>query len=170
MKNYIARFEKVSFEQFTADYRNLITNDIDEKELREVYDNIQLPKRATKGSAGYDFVSTVSVTLKPGESIRIPTGIRCYMEQGYVLHIYPRSSLGMKFQMTLTNTVGIIDSDYYNAKNEGHMIASIVNRGNKDFTLNAGERFTQGVFLPYFLAQEEDIETEREGGFGSSGK
>ncbi len=157
----IARFEKVSKQQFIKD--------LNKENASEIFEQISLPKRATKGSAGYDFTCPIDIEIKPNEMIKIPTGIRCYMEQGYVLNIYPRSSLGMKYQMYLTNTTGIIDSDYYNAQNEGHIIISIVNKGDKILSINKGERFVQGIFLKYYTADEEEIVNTRQGGFGSTG-
>lgn len=157
----IARFEKVSKQQFL--------NDLNREDALDIYEQISLPKRATKGSAGYDFVCPIDIEIKPNEMIKMPTGIRCYMEQGYVLNIYPRSSLGMKYQMYLTNTTGIIDSDYYNAKNEGHIIVSIVNKGDKILSINKGERFVQGIFLKYYTAEEQEVVSDRLGGFGSTG-
>lgn len=157
----IGKFQKVSIEQFSKD--------LDISNIEEIYNDISLPKRATKGSAGYDFVCPIDIEIKPNEMIKIPTGIRCYMEQGYVLNIYPRSSLGMKYQMYLTNTTGIIDSDYYNAANQGHIIISIVNKGDKILKINKGERFVQGIFLKYYTVIEEEVLDERNGGFGSTG-
>ena len=113
MKN-ITHFEKVSFEQFQKD---ILKNTKIKNKIEEMYDNIQLPKRATIGSAGYDFFLPFDIVLKPQESIIIPTGIRCQMNDEYVLQIYPRSSLGFKFRLQLDNVVGIIDSDYYYACN-----------------------------------------------------
>lgn len=158
----IAQFEKVSEKQFKADLKALLNLD------ESLYENIKIPFRATSGSAGYDFVSPVSFVLKPGDTIRIPTGIRCKIDAGYVLQIYPRSSLGFKYQLSLLNTVGIIDSDYYNADNEGHIIVGLVNRGDKEIEINCGDRFVQGIFYQYFLADEEDNSKVRHGGFGST--
>jgi len=158
----IGRFEKVSKEQFANDLKDLLNVS------ENLYDNIVIPTRATKGSAGYDFTSPISVTIKPGEMIKIPSGIRAYIEEGYVLNIYPRSSLGFKYQMCLANTTGIIDADYYNAKNEGHIIVALVNRGDKDIVINAGERFVQGIFLKFYTVDEQEVNKERTGGFGSS--
>jgi len=158
---YIAEFEKVSIKQFKEDMNNLLNIDGD-------YSLINLPKRATEGSAGYDFYSPVDVVIKPGELVKIPTGIRCKIESEYVLNIYPRSSLGFKYQLCLANTVGIIDSDYYNALNEGHIIVALVNRGDKEVIIKANDRFVQGVFLKYYLAKEDEVNTKRIGGFGSS--
>lgn len=157
----IAEFFKVSENQFKKDVKDLLGVDGD-------YNAIKMPFRATKGSAGYDFYSPIDITLKPNETAKIPTGIRCKIEDGFVLQIYPRSSLGFKYQMALLNTVGIIDSDYYNADNEGHIIIGIVNRGNVDLTINKGDRFVQGIFTKYFLAIEDDDKQERHGGFGST--
>ena len=158
----IAKFNKVSEPQFNSDLKNLLNIE------GEYYCDIKLPIRATKGSAGYDFYSPVSISLKPGEIAKIPTGIRCKIDDGYVLQIYPRSSLGFKYQMCLLNTVGIIDSDYYNADNEGHIIVGIINRGDKELVINKGDRFVQGIFYQYFLAKEDTNNNERHGGFGST--
>ncbi|MBR4609016.1 MAG: deoxyuridine 5'-triphosphate nucleotidohydrolase [Erysipelotrichaceae bacterium] len=158
----IARFAKVSPEQFESDANKLLPGHETD------YDGIVLPKRATSGSAGYDFYSPFTISLKPGESIRVPSGIRCRIDDGYVLEIYPRSSLGFKYQMGLLNTTGIIDADYYNADNEGHIIVGIVNRGDKTLLINAGDRFVHGIFKRYYLAEETEIDTLRHGGFGST--
>lgn len=158
----IARFEKVSENQFNKDLKDLLNIDGD------YYNNIVLPKRATAGSAGYDFTSPIDISLKPGEMIKVPSGIRCYIENGYVLNIFPRSSLGFKYQICLANTVGIIDADYYNAFNEGHIIVALVNRGDKEVTINKGDRFVQGIFYKFYTAKEEEVTTVRTGGFGSS--
>ena len=86
-----------------------------------------MPERATVGSAGYDFFSPIDFALAPGETIKIPTGIRAKIDDGWVLKIYPRSGLGFKFRLQLNNTVGIIDSDYFYSDNEGHIMAKITN-------------------------------------------
>lgn len=171
MKNQkIAKFEKVSLNQFKHDYLKLVNPNASEETIQSAYDQIILPKRATAGSAGYDLYATCDVELQPNETFKIPTGIRVKMDSDYVFCVFPRSSLGMKFQMCLTNTVGIIDSDYYGADNEGHMITSIVNRGDKVLSIKQGDRFVQGIFFNYGNAEEEEILDKRTGGFGSSGK
>ena len=158
----IAEFFRVSKSQYSKDLKDLLNIEDDS------YKDIKMPLRATKGSAGYDFYSPIAISLKPGQSAKIPTGIRCKIDDGYVLQIYPRSSLGFKYQMCLLNTVGIIDSDYYNADNEGHIIVGVINRGDKDLTINKGDRFVQGIFYKYYLAKEEENNNERHGGFGST--
>lgn len=158
----VARFAKVSNKQFNQDMIKLLNiSDAD-------YKNIVIPARATSGSAGYDFTSPIDFVLKPGEMIKVPTGIRCRIDEGYVLEIYPRSSIGFKYQTMLANTVGIIDSDYYNADNEGHIIIALTNLGKKELVIKTGERFAQGLFKQYFLAEEEEVVSKRTGGFGST--
>ena len=129
---------------------------------------IPLPKRATVGSAGYDFVSPVEVTVEPGETALIPTGIRAEMDPGWVLLLFPRSSLGFKYSLRLANTVGVIDSDYAFAKNEGHIMVKLRNPLSVPVTIGRGDRFCQGIFLPYGTAEEEDVLAKRSGGIGST--
>ena len=132
--------------------------------------DIPLPRRATAGSAGYDFICPANVTLYPGEAITIPTGIRCEMQPGWVLMLFPRSGLGFKHQVRLANTVGVIDADYFHAANEGHIMVRIVNGGDHVVSIAQGERFCQGVFLPHGLAEEDEVLSDRTGGFGSTGR
>ena len=144
----VAKFEKVSYDQFYKDFseENPLISD---EEIRRIYDCIQLPKRATVGSAGYDFNSTITAILEPGQSVKISTGIRCRMDEGWVLKIYPRSGLGFKYRVQLANTVGIIDADYYNAKNEGHIFIKMTNdsKNGKVLDVKAREGYAQGIFL-----------------------
>ena len=164
----IAKFEKVSFEQFQSGF----DGEFSLEEIKEMYDNLQLPKRATKGSAGYDFYAPFDITLNPGQTIKIPTGIRASMEDGWVLKLYPRSGLGFKFRLQLNNTVGIIDSDYYHSSNEGHIFAKITNDSNEgrvvEIKKNTG--FIQGIFLEYGITYDDMVEEIRDGGFGSTTK
>ena len=165
----IAKFEKVSFGQYMADYVDTF-GETGEEEVKAIYDAIKLPKRATKGSAGYDFYAPVDIILKAGESIKIPTGIRCSMEENWVLKCYPRSGLGFKFRLQLNNTVGIIDSDYYFSKNEGHIMAKITNdsREGKTVAVSSGDGFIQGIFVEYGITVDDDADGIRDGGFGST--
>ena len=132
--------------------------------------DISLPRRATAGSAGYDFICPADVTLAPGEAVTIPTGIRCEMQSGWVLMLFPRSGLGFKHQVRLANTVGVIDADYFHAANEGHIMVRIVNGGDHVVSIAKGERFCQGIFLPHGLAEEDEVFSDRTGGFGSTGR
>ena len=173
----VAIFEKVSFEQFAKDYVDAYSIELNGDmaaqnvlHIREIYDSIKLPKRATKGSAGYDFYAPENIKLNPGETIKIPTGIHVNMKDEYVLMCFPRSGLGFKFRLQLNNTVGIIDSDYFYSDNEGHIFAKITNdtNENKTVNINAGDRFMQGVFVEYGITVDDDVENVRNGGFGST--
>lgn len=161
----VARFEKISFEEFQKAFDNKSV-----EEIQNIYDEIKLPKRATLGSAGYDFYTPISFTLAPNETIKIPTGIRCEMKIGWVLSLYPRSGLGFKYRVQLNNTVGIIDSDYYYSDNEGHIFVKLTNASNEDKTviLNAGDGFCQGIFTEYGITEDDDSDGIRNGGFGST--
>lgn len=166
----VAKFEKVSFGQFQKDWTDTF-GAVKETELKAIYDRIRLPQRATAGSAGYDFYSPLAFSLQPGESIKIPTGVRVRMLEGWVLTCYPRSGLGFKYRLQLNNTVGVIDSDYYDSDNEGHMFCKLTNdsREGKVLEVAAGSGFMQGIFLPYGITEDDAAEAKRNGGFGSTG-
>ena len=181
--NRIAKFEKVSYEQFRKDcYKVFYTSgntelpdDTFEDCIREIYDNIKLPKRSTSGSAGYDFFLPFNTSLKPNESRVIPTGIRCKIEDGWVLKAYPRSGHGFKYGIHLANTVGIIDADYYNADNEGHIQIKLVNDSSLSESiefiyLESDSAFCQGIFVPFGITVDDDADGVRTGGFGSTDK
>ena len=163
----VAKFELVSFEQFKSGCEKMC-----DKKIKQAYDDLKLPRRATKGSAGYDFYAPFDITLLPGETIKVPTGIRVSMEPNYVLKLYPRSGLGFKYRLQLNNTVGIIDSDYYYSDNEGHIFAKITNDSNegKSLYIEKGTGFMQGIFVEYFITFDDDVEDIRNGGFGSTTK
>ena len=166
----IAKFQKVSEAQFVSDWVDNFGGS--REEALAVYHDIELPKRATAGSAGYDFYSPLSFTLAPGETIKIPTGIRVSMEEDYVLMCFPRSGLGFKFRLQLNNTVGIIDSDYYHSDNEGHIFIKLTNDSNegKTLELKAGSGFAQGIFMQYGITEDDEVSEVRNGGFGSTTK
>ena len=167
----VAKFEKVSKQQFINDFQDSFTN-YDIEEIEKIYDNLKLPKRATVGSAGYDFYTPIDFTLKPHETIKIPTGIRVIINEGWFLAIFPRSGLGFKYRLQLNNTVGIIDSDYYHSDNEGHIFIKITNDSNEDKTvsLTAGQGFGQAIFMPFGIVEDDDSDAIRNGGFGSTTK
>lgn len=158
----IAKFEKVSLNQYQKDQEN----------AQQYYNDIKLPKRATIGSAGYDFYMPYDLVLEPGQTSKIPTGIRASMQNGWVLCLFPRSGLGFKYRLQLNNTVGIIDADYYGSDNEGHIFAKITNDSNegKVLELKKGEGFMQGIFLPFGITEDDDVSEVRNGGFGSTTK
>ncbi len=163
----IAKFEKVSEKQFKDGFLDCFGQNVQNE-----YEEIKLPRRATSGSAGYDFYSPVDFSLAPGENIKIPTGIRVRIDDGWVLKIYTRSGLGFKFRLQLNNTVGIIDSDYYNSDNEGHIFIKITNdsKEGKTVAVKKGEGFAQGIFVEYGITEDDDVTDVRNGGFGSTTK
>lgn len=165
----VAKFQKVSWEQFLEGWKDAFPNTEEEK-IRKIYDGIRLPRRATAGSAGYDFFSPVDFELNPGETLKMPTGIRVWMEPDWVLKIYPRSGLGFKYRLQLNNTVGIIDSDYYNSDNEGHIFIKITNdsKEGKTVQVQEGTGFAQGIFLEYGITVDDEATAVRNGGMGST--
>lgn len=165
----IAKFHKVSAERFMADWKDTFPETAEET-IADIYNKIKLPVRATAGSAGYDFFSPVDITLNPGETVKIPTGIRVEMEQDWVLKCYPRSGLGFKYRLQLNNTVGIIDSDYFYSDNEGHIFSKITNDSNesKSVSIQSGTGFMQGIFVEYGITVDDDAQGIRNGGFGST--
>ena len=155
-------FEKISFEQFKKDV-------VDDKKLYEEY---TLPKRSTKYSAGYDFVSLFDFTLKPGECKKIPLGVKIRMNNDEMMMLLVRSSMGFKYNIRMCNQVGIFESDYYNNEsNEGHAFIKLQNEGDKDFIVKKGDKICQGIFVKFLTVDnEEDIFDVRTGGIGSTNK
>ena len=166
-----AKFSKVTLSQFKKDYLNSFP-ELTLNNIELIYNRIKEPKSATIGSAGYDFYAPFNIELKPGETIKVPTGIRCEIEEGWVLTIYPRSGLGFKYRLQLNNTVGIIDSDYFSSSNEGHIYIKITNDSNENkiVSIKEGEGFAQGIFLPFGITIDDDASEIRDGGFGSTTK
>lgn len=160
------QFEKISERQYKLDIPS------DPCVTWVEYENIKLPKRGTKYSAGYDFYLTRDICLKPNETVKIPTGIRVCLDEDKFLAIVPRSGLGFKYRIQLDNTIGIIDADYINADNEGHIFIKITNDSKEDkmLELESGKAFAQGIILPYFTTIDDDADGERTGGFGSTDK
>ena len=154
------KLEKISFEQFSKDVKN----------DKELYNSYNLPVRKTKHSAGYDFESLESFTLKPNEIIKLPLGIKVCMNDDEAFMLYVRSSQGFKYNIRLCNQVGIIDADYYNnPDNEGHMWIRLQNHGDKDYVVKKGDAICQGIFTKYLLADdEEEVENIRKSGLGST--
>lgn len=174
MLHRVARFEKVSYDQFKKDIVKIHAYDeLTETEIRMVYDGISIPSRGTKGSAGYDFYAPYRIEVPYGKSATIPTGLRCRIEEGWFLDINPRSGQGFQYGIRLANTRGIIDSDYYNADNEGHIMVKILNdsciaRHKGCFSVEKGKSFCQGIFTVFGLTEDDAADKDRTGGFGST--
>lgn len=167
----IAKFMKVSQQRFEEDFVAVLGHQ--EKEaIKTIYESIALPSRATMGSAGYDFYTPISFSLEPGAMIQIPTGIRVKIEPGWVLQCYPRSGFGFRYRLQLNNTVGIIDSDYFESDNEGHIFAKLTNdtKEGKTVLVQKGTAFMQGVFVPFGITIDDEVLEKRNGGLGSTTK
>jgi dUTP pyrophosphatase len=169
------KFEKVSDAQYITDITGyaLTDEELDAETMEglqeELYE-IKLPQRKTEFSAGYDFHMPCSFTLYPHDTLTIPTGVRCYLENDKVLQIYPRSGLAFKYGMHLANGVGIIDADYVYADNEGHIMIKLVNPSDKEIDFEKGDAFAQGIITQYFKTVDDNTTTLRTGGMGSTSK
>ena len=170
--NKVAEFKKVSLIQWTQDIRCI--KDSEHRGMnrhhspKSLWYAIELPVRATKGSAGHDIKTPIGIVVKPQQQVIIPTGLRCEMSDDYVMFIAPRSSMGIKNHMFLSNTIGVIDSDYAHANNEGHIWLAVENHGTEDLVLPRGTAIAQAIFLPYGTADTEEILRKRNGGIGST--
>ena len=140
-------FEKISFEQFCKD----VIND------KELYENYKLPSRSSKETAGYDFFLIQDITVNTNEIIKRPTCIKSYVENDDVLLLVVRSSTGFKYNIRLVNQVGVVDSDYYNNKdNEGHIFIKIQNEGKNQVTFKKDEAIAQGIFMKYLTTKSDN--------------
>ena len=166
----VGEFEKVSFKQFKQAWEKIFVDT--ETEIKNIYESINLPVRATNGSAGYDFFTPLELHLAPKQTMLIPTGVRVKIENGWFLGVFPKSGLGFKYRLQLDNTVGIIDSDYYNSDNEGHIFVKITNDSaeNKTLELKVGSSICQGIFLPFGITYDDNASAVRNGGLGSTSK
>lgn len=152
-------FEKISFEQFKKDIEN----------NKDLYDSYILPKRATKYSAGYDFLAINDITIKPGEIVKIPTGYKAKFNNDEALLLMMRSGLGFKYNLRFTNQIGLIESDYYNNEsNEGHMWVSIQNEGKEEITIKKNTAYCQSVFIKFLITDDDNATNIRKGGLGST--
>ena len=151
-----AKFEKVTYQTYA------------EHGSRETYDSIKLPKRATAKSAGYDFFAPTKLSVAPSETVTVATGIRALMPDSWCLMIFPRSGLGFKYKLRLNNTVGIIDADYSDSDNEGHIFIRMTNESDKPLVIEQGSAFAQGIFMQYLLTEDDDTTETRNGGLGST--
>ncbi len=154
--NTSLKFEKVSFETFAAHGD------------RETYQNLKLPRRATAKSAGYDFFAPTELNFAPKETLTVATGIRAIMPDDVCLMIFPRSGLGFKYRLRLNNTVGIIDADYSDSDNEGHIFVKMTNESDIPLHIDKGAAFAQGIFVRYLLTEDDDATAARNGGLGST--
>ena len=159
------KFYKVTEEQYLKD----ALGNINGNDPKTIYDDIKIPMRATVGSAGYDIYSPIDFKLAPKENIKLPLGIKAEMDSNVVLLIIPRSSLGFKYKFQLDNVVGVIDSDYINSDNEGHIWVKFTNNGDKEIDVKKGTAICQGIFVNYLTTDDDSVNAIRNGGIGSTG-
>lgn len=167
------KFEKISETQFFKDFAEYISDEaLDAKDALAVYNAIKLPKRATIGSAGHDIFAPYDITIPPKGTVKVPTGIRVFLNDNRFLAIYPRSGLGFKYKMQLYNGVGIIDSDYVFSDNEGHIWCKFYNDSpdGKTITIKQGEAMCQGIIQQFFMTDDDETDGVRNGGMGSTTK
>ncbi|MEZ0180266.1 dUTP diphosphatase ['Camptotheca acuminata' phytoplasma] len=134
---------------------------------------INLPRRQTLFSSGYDFESAIDIVIEPKEVVLIPTGIKACFDNDKVLFIYPRSSLALKRSLIMPNSVGVIDSDYYNNENnEGHIFVPLYNFSDERVVIKKNERIAQGILQNFYLTNDDFVEKDkiRQSGFGSTNK
>lgn len=163
------KFEKISLNQFIKDVKSCAPG-LNDSDYELMYNTLNIPKRATTGSAGYDFFTPFSFQLKAGESVKIPTGIRVQLDTDKFLAIYPRSGLGFKYKLQLWNGVAVIDADYYNSDNEGHIFIKLYNDSPEGKTLlvEQGDAFAQGIIQQFYKVDGDNVNTIRKGGIGST--
>lgn len=154
----LAKFEKVTYTLY-ADFGD-----------KQTYEDIVLPKRATAKSAGYDFFAPTDIDIMPQQTVTVATGIRVLMPDDWCLLVYPRSGLGFKYKLRLNNTVGIIDADYCDTANEGHIFIRMTNESDKPLHISKGNAFAQGIFTKYLLTEDDQTTELRQGGLGSTDK
>ncbi len=167
------RFEKVTLPQFMADVKKIYGFKYTDEEIEKAWDDLKLPRRATSGSAGYDFYAPFPFTLAPGGTVTIPTGIRVKINPGWWLGCFPRSGLGFKYRLQLDNTIGVIDSDFSQSDNEGHIFIKLTYDkpdGNPPLSIQRGGAYMQAIFIPHGITYDDDATETRNGGFGSTDK
>lgn len=167
------KFEKISERQFFTDFTEYLDDEcLDTRDSRAIYNMIKPPKRATIGSAGYDIFAPYNITIPPRGTVKIPTGIRVILDDDKFLAIYPRSGLGFKYKMQLWNSVAVIDADYSNSDNEGHIWVKFYNDSpeGKTITIKQGEAMCQGIIQQFFKTIDDETDGIRNGGMGSTTK
>lgn len=165
--------EKVSLVEFTKAVKQNTNNKYNDDEIKKLYDNLPNPCRSTLHAGGYDFYAPYDFILKPGETIVVPTGYRVHMNDDEIFNLFVRSGTGFKYNVRLSNQVGIVDADYFgNENNEGHMFVSFTNHGKKDWENHAlVSKMAQGIFMPYYVTFDDNHSNNiRKYGFGSTDK
>lgn len=165
-------FKKVRYEAFEHDMMQYRPINFMSGEAKKAYDSIKLPERKTKYSAGYDICTPIDIAIPSGQRRVIPTGIKAVFNEdemeAWHLQMYVRSSVGIKDGVVLTNSTGIIDSDYALGENDGDMMLALINTSEKLVKYKAGDRICQAVFMLHGIASDDNASGARKGGIGST--
>lgn len=169
------RFEKVTLQTFKQELRKYGFGWMPENEIETAWNNIKIPRRATKGSAGYDVEAPIEFHILPHDKVIVPSGLKAYFPPEQIgthyLALFDRSSLSIKRGVNLTNQTAIIDSDYYGSEeNEGCMLIALTNTNDHVVKFQAGERVVQGIICRHEVTDDDDADGIRHGGVGSSGR
>ena len=141
------------------------------EKVSRIEGEIEMPRRSTGKSAGYDFIVPEDTVCKAHEITLVKSGVKAYFPNNETLLLFNRSSNPKKKGLIILNGVGVVDADYADCKeNEGEIAGLFYNMNNEDFVLKAGEKMMQGVFVNYSITDDDNAEGTREGGFGSTGK
>ena len=167
------RFERVSLSAFMDDVRKHYSESMRAEDIMAAWNDIKIPERKTKYSAGYDICCPLDISIGPHSKIVVPTGIRAVFAteemESWHLQMYVRSSVGNK-GLVLASNVAVIDSDYALSPNEGDIMMPMLNVSDEVIEINSGDRICQGVFTLHGLVTNDKAENVRKGGMGSTGK
>ena len=170
------RFERVEYESFSKDMRKWlpVMKDARDSYLAKILNVVTMPRRETKGSAGYDFRLPIPVTIPSGGKVVVPSGIRAVFREDEMdtwhLQVYVRSSTGIREETDIPNGTGIIDADYYLSENGGDILLALKNNSDHTVMFGQGERVCQGIFMIHGLTEDDDANGYRTGGVGSTGR
>lgn len=166
----VAKFHKVPLHYYVDAVHNFEPN-YDETACFNNLEELKLPARGTRMSAGYDFFADRDYTIPPGGDVVVTTGVSISMDEGWFLALYPRSGMAFKTGLRLSNSTGIIDGDFIYGNTRGHILVKILNHDSMEpIVIHKGDRFCQGIIQRYGLAEGDDAwKRQRTGGTGSTG-
>lgn len=161
---------EMNFKEFFEKWNSVVQRNRGFEIVKNAPADTILPRRTTKGSAGYDFYAPCDIMLVPHSCSKLVfLNVKAYMQPDEKLQMYIRSSLAVKSNITL-ETSGLIDSDYYsNPDNDGNIGVKFRNNGDEPIVITKGTRCCQGVFGKYLIADGDDVNETRQGGYGSTG-
>lgn len=149
----VAKFEKVKEDAFVNDITSSMFDMFDADAL-EIYDNLKTPSRDDESAVAYDFYAPVDIRLEPGQTVKIPTGFKIHLKDGYALLIFPKRRLADKYSLRLANTLSVIDGKSHK-ESDGDILVKLVNSSSEQKTveIHQGEAFVQGVIVKCGIAE-----------------